>query len=101
MPVHGFFLGGRCVGTPLNLIVMRHDDVADVAADYRLMLARHYRALSKVSRSEIFEAADARYMPTNLLADAATMFAGYVGPGFVRHAGLIFLAINPGGGGDA
>ena len=24
MPVHGFFLGGRCVGTPLNLIVRPH-----------------------------------------------------------------------------
>ena len=29
------------------------------------------------------------------------MFAGYVGPGYKPGVGLLLVAINPGGGGDA
>lgn len=39
--------------------------------------------------------------PVNLPEDAETMFAGYVGLNFTPGDGLVFLAINPGGGGDA
>lgn len=39
-------------------------------------------------------------MPLNLQDDARTMFAGYVGAGY-RQGGVVLLAVNPGGGGDA
>lgn len=80
---------------------MRHTEAEGVDTEFRLKLAQHFHALSNVNRSEIFGIADSRCMPINLHADATTMFAGYVGPRFTSGRGLLFLAINPGGGGDA
>lgn len=80
---------------------MRHTEAEGMDTDYRLKLAQRFHAVSNVSRSEIFGVADSRCMPINLHADATTMFAGYVGPRFTSGRGLLFLAINPGGGGDA
>ncbi|MGH8203401.1 MAG: hypothetical protein ACREST_02265, partial [Steroidobacteraceae bacterium] len=37
----------------------------------------------------------------NLPIDTETMFAGYLGVAYAKGRGLLFLAINPGGGGDA
>jgi hypothetical protein len=54
-----------------------------------------------ISRKEIFGSVDERCTPKHLLHDAATMFAGYVGADYRPGVGLLLLAINPGGGGDA
>ena len=54
-----------------------------------------------ISRKELFGAADEKCTPKHLLHDAATMFAGYVGADYRSGSGLLLLAINPGGGGDA
>ncbi|EDP62605.1 hypothetical protein BAL199_13718 [alpha proteobacterium BAL199] len=64
---------------------------------FRLNLADRLHRNAKVDRPAIFGADDPR--PVNLPQDAETMFAGAVGPRY-RPGGLVFLAINPGGGGD-
>ena len=66
----------------------------------RQSLATHFRAMTSIERREIFDSADVEYRPINLPADSATMFAGYVGP-LYKSGSCLFLAINPGGGGDA
>jgi hypothetical protein len=67
----------------------------------RSALASHFQALSAVSRDIIFGSDEASTRPINLLEDAATMFAGYVGTRYEPSKGVLLLAINPGGGGDA
>jgi hypothetical protein len=67
----------------------------------RTMLAKHFHGLTQISREEIFGVADIGRAPINLQDDAATMFAGYVGSKYQPNKGLLLLAINPGGGGDA
>lgn len=67
----------------------------------RLELALHFHALTRISREELFGASAATCKPLNLPDDASTMFAGYVGSSYVPGSGLLLLAINPGGGGDA
>lgn len=57
-----------------------------------------FRRNARVGRHEIFGSDDP--IPLNLQEDARTMFAGYVGPGY-RPGGVVLLAVNPGGGGDA
>lgn len=66
----------------------------------RLELATHFRSLAAISRSEIFGLDDNLVRPINLPIDSETMFAGYVGATYSEGRGLLFLAINPGGGGD-
>ena len=67
----------------------------------RSELARHFHALTAISREEIFGAKDAMVRPLHLTDDAFTMFPGYVGANFTPGRGLLLLAINPGGGGDS
>jgi hypothetical protein len=67
----------------------------------RETLASHFHRIANISRAEIFGASDAELRPTNLPDDANTMFAGYVGINYRKGRGLLLLAINPGGGGDA
>ena len=55
----------------------------------------------RISRKEIFGSADEECTPKHLSDDAATMFAGYIGADYRPGVGLLLLAINPGGGGDA
>lgn len=68
---------------------------------YRATLASHFSRLARISRIDVFGDADPNYRPINLPEDSATMFAGYVGRNYTPGKGLLFLAINPGGGGDA
>lgn len=68
---------------------------------YRATLASHFYRLTGISRIDVFGDADSNYRPINLPEDNATMFAGYVGRDYTPGKGLLFLAINPGGGGDA
>jgi hypothetical protein len=70
-------------------------------ATFRESQARHFHALVQIERQEIFGPRSADYEPANLPHDASTMFAGYVGRHFRPRSGLLFLGINPGGGGDA
>jgi hypothetical protein len=60
--------------------------------------AQLFNRNASVGRHEIFGVDD--QMPANLQDDAGTMFAGYVGAGY-RQGGVVLLAVNPGGGGDA
>ena len=68
---------------------------------FRSSVAQHFQRLANVSREDIFGEADAKYLPVNLVEDASTMFAGYVGRSYEPGQGVMFFAINPGGGGDA
>jgi len=68
---------------------------------FRKSLASHFNLMARVSRREIFGDADTKYRPINLPEDNSTMFAGYVGRDYSPGDGLVLLAINPGGGGDA
>lgn len=76
-----------------------HDGTAD-AIDRRV-LAQHFHTLASITREQIFGATESTCRPLNLYHDVITMFAGYVGSNFVAGRGLLLLAINPGGGGDA
>lgn len=69
--------------------------------DSRKSLAVHFQGLTGISRKDIFGDADTKLRPLNLPADNDTMFAGYVGSGYLHRSGLLLLGINPGGGGDA
>ncbi len=73
----------------------------NLALHFRRDLARHFYALTKISRSDIFGDRDEQVRPINLLDDASTMFSGFVGKNYRPGSGLLILAINPGGGGDA
>lgn len=66
----------------------------------RLALARHFQALTLITRQELFGSKDKKYAPQHLQDDATTMFAGHVGIDFKTGHSLLVLAINPGGGGD-
>ena len=67
----------------------------------RRTIATQWRDCVRISREEVFGAADEKCTPRHLLDDAAVMFAGYVGVDWRPADGLLLLAINPGGGGDA
>lgn len=66
----------------------------------RLTLARHFHALTSITREDLFGSQEATCRPLHLQNDAATMFAGYVGANYATGRSLLILAINPGGGGD-
>ena len=68
---------------------------------YRKRLAHFWWDCVQVSRRDIFGVDDDNYAPKHLLADATTMFAGYVGTNYEPGVGILLLAVNPGGGGDA
>ena len=55
----------------------------------------------QIEREVIFGPHDAKCRPLHLADDANTMFAGFVGRRYRSDAGILLLAINPGGGGDA
>jgi hypothetical protein len=69
--------------------------------NYRKTVAIHFHQLTQISRHDIFGDTDLVRRPINLPEDNSTMFAGYVGHDYKPGLGLLFLAINPGGGGDA
>jgi hypothetical protein len=56
---------------------------------------------TRISRADLFGGADARLMPLHRKDDASVMFAGFIGRHYVPDAGVLLLAINPGGGGGA
>jgi hypothetical protein len=80
---------------------MRHSETSTPSVTDRPGLARHFHTIANISRERIFGVADDGCRPVNLPDDAKTMFAGYVGKMFRPQSGLLLLAINPGGGGDA
>ncbi len=80
---------------------MRHSEAGGTNIVDRRVIAQHFHALATITREQIFGAAEPACRPLNLYHDVITMFAGYVGPNFVSGRGLLLLAINPGGGGDA
>ena len=63
------------------------------------IVAAFHRAAS-VSREALYGLSEDAQLPQNLHADARLPFLGFCGPGY-RKGGAVFLAINPGGGGDA
>lgn len=67
----------------------------------RVVLAQHFQSLTAISRQAIFGSTEASIRPINLPEDTDTMFAGYVGTRYEPGKGVLLLAINPGGGGDA
>lgn len=69
--------------------------------NFRDSVAKHFHNLVQIPREVIFGEVDAKYTPINLSDDSAIMFAGYVGAKYKPDHGLLLLAINPGGGGDA
>ncbi len=69
--------------------------------EFRPAISKHFHQLVQISRKDIFGELDIKYAPVNLPNDAATMFGGYIGANYRPGFGLLLLAINPGGGGDA
>lgn len=65
---------------------------------FRNQICERFHANSRISRQTIFGVKDP--VPLNLVDDARTMFAGAVGRNY-QPGGVVLLAINPGGGGDA
>lgn len=63
-------------------------------------IAAAFHRATRVSRETLYGSAEDSQLPQNLCADARLPFLGFCGPGY-RKGGAVFLAINPGGGGDA
>ena len=68
---------------------------------FRMKICKLWHACVQIERESIFGRLDAKYRPMHLADDANTMFAGYVGRRYKAGTGILLLAINPGGGGDA
>ncbi|MBX7134183.1 MAG: hypothetical protein K1X67_16040 [Fimbriimonadaceae bacterium] len=70
-------------------------------AFHRPAIAAQLHVNTQISRQDIFGLAEAQCRPMHLPGDSATMFAGFVGTRYTPGEGIVLLAINPGGGGDA
>ena len=68
---------------------------------FRREICKLWHDSVQIEREVIFGPCDAKYRPLHLADDANTMFAGFVGRRYRSGAGILLLAINPGGGGDA
>ena len=68
---------------------------------FRREICKLWHNSVQIEREVIFGPHDAKYRPLHLADDANTMFAGFVGRRYRTGAGILLLAINPGGGGDA
>ena len=55
---------------------------------------------ARITRTELYEIENDRQIPINLVRDAHLPFLGFAGPRY-KHGGVVLMAINPGGGGDA
>lgn len=60
-------------------------------------IARAYQAAARVAREQLFE--QGRALPTSLTDSAHTPYLGWVGRNY--RGGTVFVAKNPGGGGDS
>lgn len=70
---------------------MPHSDTAPVTAFHRA---------TQVTRAELYGTPNDTQLPLNLQTDAGIPFLGFCGPQYAK-GGVVLLAINPGGGGDA
>jgi hypothetical protein len=68
--------------------------------DFRHDVAIQFQRNATHSRAAVFGHLDAKYHPISLVEDARQMTPGFVGRAY-RPGGLVFMGINPGGGGDA
>ncbi len=68
---------------------------------YRKEICDLWHGCVQIRREVLFGLHDEKCRPRYLIDDANTMFAGYVGRRYRTGAGILLLAINPGGGGDA
>ena len=68
---------------------------------FRKEICKLWQDSVQIEREVIFGPHDAKCRPLHLADDANTMFAGFVGRRYRTGAGIVLLAINPGGGGDA
>lgn len=63
-------------------------------------LALAFHRSARVTRTALYGTPDDLQLPLNLQSDARVPFLGFCGPRY-KEGGVVFLAINPGGGGDA
>lgn len=63
-------------------------------------LALVFHGAAKVTRASLYETPNDSQLPINLQSDARVPFLGFCGLHYER-GGVVVLAINPGGGGDA
>lgn len=63
-------------------------------------LASAFHHAAQVTRSALYGTPNDQQLPLNLQSDARIPFVGFCGPHY-RKCGVVLLAINPGGGGDA
>jgi len=63
-------------------------------------LAPAFHRASRITRAALYGTQNDSQLPLNLQSDARVPFLGFCGPGY-RKGGVVLLAINPGGGGDA
>lgn len=63
-------------------------------------LANTFHRAAQVTRAALYGTPNDPQLPLNLVPDARVPFLGFCGPDY-GNGGVVFLAINPGGGGDA
>jgi len=71
-----------------------------VTVDFRKNVAKVWSKVSKFDRATIFGDDNAKWMPDKNRDHAKQAAAGWVGANY-RPGGLVIIAANPGGGGDA
>lgn len=64
------------------------------------IFVKPFHEAANISRAALYGSTDDPQMPRNLQDDARVPFLGFCGPRY-QQGGFVFLAINPGGGGDA
>jgi hypothetical protein len=62
--------------------------------------AEAFHRSARISRAELYGVPQDRQLPAHLVEDARIPFLGFAGSQF-QPGGVVLLAINPGGGGDA
>ena len=65
---------------------------------YRKEICNFWHDCVQIQREALFGPHDEKCRPLHLIDDANTMFAGYAGRLYRTGAGILLLAINPGGG---
>ncbi|MFM2450672.1 MAG: hypothetical protein RIS44_3122 [Pseudomonadota bacterium] len=65
-----------------------------------MTLALEFQRVAQIRRASLYGTERDPQLPTHLVEDARVPFLGFCGPNY-EPGGVVLLAINPGGGGDA
>ncbi len=65
-----------------------------------MTLAIEFQRVAQIRRASLYGTEKDPQLPAHLVEDARVPFLGFCGPNY-KPGGVVLLAINPGGGGDA